>query len=95
MSLLQPSLYHVNLSETVNITCFAIGFNVTYQWILELGLFPAKIIGTNNNTLIIPNVTSSDENTYTCMATTQIGCVSSSSTQLIVTGMIIIYVYLW
>ena len=88
MFLSQPSLYSVNLTETATIECFAIGYDISYRWIVESGSFPSKAIGINNNTLVVPNVTSSDENTYTCAVTTQIGCVSLSTTQLIVTGMI-------
>ena len=83
----QPPLYSVNLTETAAIECFAIGYNVSYEWIIESGSFPSKVIGINNNTLVVPNVKSSDENTYTCAVTTQIGCVSVNTTQLIVTGM--------
>ena len=88
----QPPSYSVNLTETANVTCSANRYNVSYQWIIESGLFPSKVIGINNNTLVIPNITSSDENTYTCMVTTEQGCVSSNTTQLIVTGMIIRYI---
>ena len=91
MFLSQPPSYSVNLTETASVTCSANGHNVSYQWIIESGLFPSKVIGVDNNTLVIPNVTSLDENTYTCMVTTEQGCVSSNTTQLIVTGMIIRY----
>ena len=88
VSLSQPPSYHVSLTETASITCSASEYNVSYQWIIESGSFPSKVIGIYNNTLVIPNVTSSDENTYTCMVTTQKGCVSSSTTQLITSGMV-------
>ena len=88
VSLSQPSSFYVSLSETASITCSASEYDVSYQWIIESGSFPSKAIGIYNNTLVIPNVTSSDENTYTCMITTQEGCVSSSTTQLITNGMI-------
>ena len=88
MFLSQPPSYSVNVTETANITCSAIGYNVSYQWKIESGSFPSKVIDTNTSTLVIPNVTSSDENTYTCVVTTKRGCVSSNTTQLTVTGMI-------
>ena len=87
----QPPLYSVGLSKTAIIKCSAIGYNVTYRWVIESGAFPSKVIGVNDSTLVIPHVKSSDENTYTCVATAQIGCVSSSTTQIIVSGMITRY----
>ena len=84
----QPPSYYVSLTETASITCSASEYNVSYQWIIESGSFPSKATGIYNNTLVIPNITSSDENTYTCKVTTQEGCVSSSTTQLITKGMI-------
>jgi len=84
----QPPLFSSNLTETATITCSAIDYNVmTYKWIIESGSFSSKVTGINSTTLVIPNVTSSDDNTYTCVATTHVGCVSSSTTQMIVTGM--------
>ena len=96
MFLSQPPLYSVNLTETATIECFAIGYGVRYRWIIESGSFPSKVASTNNNMLVVPNVTSSDENSYTCAVTTQIGCVSLNTAQLIVTGMstYIMHVYL-
>ena len=88
MFLSPPPSYSVNVTETASITCSAIGYNVSYQWIIESGSLPSKVIGTDSSTLMIPNVTSSDENTYTCVVTTKRGCVSSNATQLTVIGMI-------
>ena len=86
----KPPLYHVSLTDTASITCSASENYVSYQWIIESGSFPSKVIGIYSNTLVIPNVTSSDENTYTCRVTTQRGCVSSNTTELITSGMILI-----
>ena len=83
----QPPQYNINLTETASIKCSAIGYNVRYQWLIESGSFPSKVIGKNSDTLVISNVRSSDKNTYTCLATSWSGCVSSSTVQLIVTGM--------
>ena len=91
MFLLQPSLYSVELTKTATLKCFALGHNISYQWIIGSRLFPSKVSGINDSTLIIPDVRSSDENTYICVATTMTGCVLSNSTQLKVTGMIIIH----
>lgn len=89
MALSYPPLYIANVTETVNITCIAAGY-VNYRWITESGLLSSKAIGKNSNTLVIPNVTSSDEDKYTCVVTTSAGCASWNTTQLIVTGMITI-----
>ena len=83
--ILSPS-YSVELAETTSIKCFAIGFDVSYQWIIGSGSFPSKVTGIYNNTLVIPDVRSSDENLYTCVVTTSASCASSDTTQLIVTG---------
>ena len=83
---LQSPLHNVELTETTTLGCFALGYNISYQWIIGSGSFPSKITGIYSSTLVIPDVRSSDENTYTCMATTYKGCVSSNDTQLMVTG---------
>ena len=87
----QPPLYSVELTDTATLGCFALGENISYHWIVGSGLFPSKDIGINDSTLVIPDVRSSDENTYTCLATTQKECILSKATQLIVTGMIIMH----
>ena len=46
--------------------------------------------GIKSNTLLIPNVRSSDYNTYTCVASNEGGSVSSNVAKLTATGMIII-----
>ena len=94
MGLSQPQLHSAELTETVFIECSAIGYGITYQWAIGSGSFPSKIIqfGINSNILIIPDVRSSDENSYTCVASTYRGCASSNTTQLIVTGMILMMI---
>ena len=87
----QPPSFSVDITGTASITCSAIGYDVTYHWIIESGSFPSKVIDTNSSILVIPDVTSSDENSYTCVATTLNGCVSSNTTRLVVTGMIFWY----
>ena len=88
---LQSPLHNVDLTDTTILGCFALGYNVSYQWIIGSGLFPSKVTGVNNSTLVIPDVRSSDANTYTCLATTYKGCALSNDTQLIITGMIIVH----
>ena len=87
----QPPSFSVDIAETASIKCYVFGYDVTYQWIIESGSFPSKVIDTNTSTLVIPDVTSSDANTYTCVATTVSGCVSSNTTRLVVTGMVYWY----
>ena len=45
--------------------------------------------GINTNTLMIPDVRSSDDNKYTCVASNEGGSVSSNGAKLTVTGMIV------
>ena len=85
---LQSPLQNVELTETATLGCFALGHIISYQWIIGSGVFPSKITGINNSTLVIPDVRSSEENKYTCVATTYKGCVISNDTQLIITGML-------
>ena len=87
---LQSPLLSVELTETATLGCFALGYNVSYQWIIGSGSFPSKVTGINNSTLVISDVRSSDENTYTCTATTYRGCVISNDTQLTVTGKVML-----
>ena len=89
--LLQPAIHSVELTETATLGCFALGYSISYQWVIGSRLFPSKVNGINDGTLIIPDVRLSDENSYICVATTMTGCVLLNSTQLKVTGMIIIH----
>lgn len=66
----------------------ALGNNVSYYWTAGSGLFPNKVTGVNSSTLVIPDARSSDEDIYTCVATTHKGCSLSNVTQLIITGKI-------
>ena len=71
-------------------TCTATGYQVSYEWMIGSGSFPDKVTGINSDTLMIPDVRSSDDNTYTCVASTEGGGnVSSNTVQLTVTGMTI------
>ena len=88
---LQSPLHSVELTETATLGCFALGYNISYQWIIGSGSFPSKVTGINNSTLVIPDVRSSDENKYTCVATTYKRCVLSNDTQLTVTGKVVVH----
>ena len=82
-----PVDQHVNLTQTTTFTCSATGYNVTYKWTIGSGSFPSKVTGINTNSLVIPDVRSSDDNTYTCVASNEGGNVSSNTARLTVTGM--------
>ena len=77
----------VDLTQTATFTCSATGYNVSYKWTIGSGSFPSKMTGINTNTLVIPDVRSSDDNTYTCVASNEGGSVSSNGARLTVTGM--------
>ena len=83
-----PTPQHVNLTQTAIFTCNATGYNVSYQWTIGSGSFPSKVNGINSNTLVIPDVRSSDDSTYTCVASNEGGNTTSNATKLTVTGMI-------
>ena len=85
---LYPTPQDVDLTQTAIFTCNATGYNVSYQWTIGSGSFPSKVTGINSNKLIIPDVRSSDDNTYICVASNKEGNVSSNATKLTVTGMI-------
>ena len=87
-----PTPQHVNLTQTATFTCNATGYNVSYQWIIGSGSFPSKVTGINSSTLVIPDVRSSDDNTYTCVASNEGGNASTNATKLTVTGMTIIII---
>jgi len=82
-----PASQHVNLTQTATFTCSATGYSVQYNWTIGSGTFPSKVIGIDTNTLVIPDVRSSDNDTYTCVASNEGGRVSSN-VQLTVTGII-------
>ena len=86
MIITHPSSQSVNLTQTATFTCNATGYNVSYQWTIGSGLFPYKVTDINSNTLVIPDVRSSDNNTYTCVTSNEGGSVSSNAAQLTVTG---------
>ena len=83
-----PTSQYVNLTQTAVFTCSATGYyNISYQWRIGSGLFPSKVTGINSTTLVIPDIKSSDDNTYTCVASDGESRTSSNAAKLIVTGM--------
>ena len=68
-------------------TCSATGDDVKYQWTIGLGSFPSKVTGINTNTLVIPDVRSSDDNAYSCTISNDGGSVKLDPVKLTVTGM--------
>ena len=85
-----PSSLYIDLTQAATFTCMATGYNVSYQWKIRSGSFPDKVIGINSNTLVIPDVRSSDKNGYRCVASNQGGRISSNTARLMITGMYII-----
>ncbi|XP_065904541.1 basement membrane-specific heparan sulfate proteoglycan core protein-like isoform X5 [Dysidea avara] len=82
-----PSPQSVDLTQTATFTCSATGDDVKYQWTIGSGSFPSKVTGINTNTLVIPDVRSSDDNTYSCTISNDGGSVTSDTVQLTVTGL--------
>ena len=85
---LHPSSQYINLTQTATFTCNATGYNVSYQWTIQSGSFANKMIGINSNTLVIPDVRSSDVNAYACVASNQEGSISSHAARLVATGIV-------
>ena len=86
-----PIIVNVTISQNLDIlqtavlTCIATGYNVSYYWAIGSGQFPSKVTGVNSDTLIVPDLRSSDNNSYTCMAVNIGGSVYNTK-ELIVTG---------
>ena len=91
---LHPRFQKVYLTQTGTFTCSATGYNISYGWTIGSGSFPSKVTGKNINTLVIPDVRSSDDNTYTCVASNEGGSIYSHPVRLEVTGMTMMYVVL-
>ena len=89
MIMLEPFSQSLYLFQTAAFTCFATGHKVKYQWTIGSGSFRSKVTGINHTTLVIPNVTLSDANYYTCVAINEGGNVSSNTARLTVLGMTI------
>ena len=81
-----PSSQSAQIAENATFSCYAIGYKVKYHWKMKSGSLPSKVIGKNTNTLVIPGVTLSDNNIYTCVASNIKGIVSSNPAELIVKG---------
>ena len=76
---------NLDILQTAVLTCDATGYNVSYYWTIGSGQFPSKVTGVNSNTLIVPDLRSSDNNSYTCVAVNIGGSVYRTE-ELIVTG---------
>ena len=74
------------MAQIATFTCSATGYNISYQWTIGSGSFPNKVTGIDSSTLVIPNVRSSDDNTYTCVVSNRRGT-RRNAAQLTVTGM--------
>jgi len=86
-----PLSRSVDLTQTAIFTCSASGYEAQYSWTIGSGSFSSKVTGINTSTLVIPDVRSSDDNTYTCTISNEGGSVTSNPAQLTVTGMTIKY----
>ena len=87
MVMTTPMSPAIDLTKNVTLQCTAIGYEITsYMWTIGSGSFPNKVIGINSNTLVIPNVRSSDDNTYTCVVSNRGGS-GNNAARLTVTGM--------
>ena len=82
--IIHPKSQQADLTQNATFTCSATGYNVKYQWTVGSGSF---LTGINTNTLVIPDVRSCDDNTYTCVASNEGGNASSNGAKLTVTGM--------
>ena len=81
-----PLPQSVDLTQTATFTCSTAGDDVKYQWTIGSGSFPSKVTGINTDTLVIPDVRSSDGNTYYCTISNDGGSVTSDPVKLTVTG---------
>ena len=89
--IIEPMSQNINLTQVADFTCYATGYKVQYHWMIGSGSFPSKVTGIYSNTLVIPDVKSSDDNTYTCIATNTGGSTASNMARLMVTGMNMIF----
>ena len=76
----------MDLAQCATFSCSATTDDVTYQWIIASGSFPHKVPGINEKTLVIPEIRSTDQNTYTCEVSNADGSIESNPADLSVTG---------
>ena len=81
----------VVLEGDATLTCKATGDNISYKWTIGSGVFPTKVTDINTKVLVIPDLRSSDENIYTCVASNE-GGKDSSEVKLSITGMILLHI---
>ena len=88
----KPSIIHTisisqNLSilQTAILTCNATGYDISYYWTIGSGQFPSKVTGINSSILTVPDLRSTDSNSYTCVVDNVGGSVYRVK-DLIVTG---------
>jgi len=83
-----PMPQSVQLKDTAKFTCSTTGYKVKYKWTSGSGSFRSEVTGINTNTLVIPDVKSTDDNTYTCTISNVGGKTTSAPAKLTVTGML-------
>ena len=76
---------NLDILQTAVLICNATGYDVSYYWTIGSGQFPSKVTGINSSTLIVPDLRSSDNNSYTCVVDNIGGSVYRTE-ELIVTG---------
>jgi len=86
----EPSSQQVAITETAQFVCCGIGDNLEYLWERESKPLPDKVKGRNTNTLEIPDVRITDDDTYLCTIRNDKGSVESKKVQLTVTGKLIL-----
>ena len=87
MIVYHPESQSVDLTQNATFKCNATGYCIHYQWIINSGSFPTKVIGIFSDTLTIPDVRSSDDKNYTCTASNKKRRVLSNPARLTITGM--------
>ena len=90
-----PVSQDVSLLQDAMFICSATGYNISYHWVFEPTSKPSKVMhmGVGNTTLMIPNVKSSDDGNYTCVATNIAGPIRSHAAQLTITGRACVHMY--
>ena len=90
-----PKPQAIDLTQTATFTCSATGYNISYFWTNgdKLEPFLDKVMGINNNTLVIPNVRSTDAGKYCCNYRNN-ACTKKRCSMLVVKGMYNMYNYI-
>ena len=80
--LTNPNDITVLIGQSTQLTCGALGTNLTYQWMKDGVVVPAA----NSSMLEITIITESDEGTYKCVVSNNGGMVESNPATITVYG---------